>query len=922
MIRTGPEQSEPLDARNVIETIPALVVCALHENSVVLVNHAWQEYTGYSPQHPGESNWQSAIHPDDQVRFFDEWSEALSAGKPFETEARVRSADGRHRWFLIRKTTAVLRTGKDKPSLSTLIAFEDIEERKLAEQAREELEEQWRAAFENNPSMYFIADSNGALVSVNAFGAAHLGYTAGELLGRPMLDILDERDRQAVQGYFRECFEHPGQTIQWEARKIGKDGAIVWVREKGNAVFLKKRRVLLIACEDISEQKLAEEAAQRSEMELRDVIKLVPAYVWTATPDGPVDFVNERWQDYSGLNMDQILGWSWLSVLHPDDLSKVGAAWRASVENGQSMEAETRVRRADGQYRWWFCRNVPLRDESGHLVKWYGTGVDIDDRKRAESLLAGEKRVLEMLARGESLADILDGLCRLVEEQAGGLLASILLVDGDRLRHGAAPSLPKAYTDALDGAPIGPSAGCCGTAAYRGEPVIAQDIAIDPLWAEYRHLALPHSLRACWSTPVFNSRRAVIATFAMYDREPRTPSRRDQEIVEQITHLAGVAIERKQTQEVLRRSEAYLAEAQKLAHMGSWVWEVAGRSALYLSEEWYRVSGYDPGHGIPTWTERLERLHPEDRALFQAKIDRAIAEKSDYDVEFRIVLPGGTIRFIRSVGHPVLGPAGELLQFLAVEMDVTGSRQAEEERERLRQQLAHLAHLDRVSTIGELTASLAHEIKQPIGAAVTNAEACLRLLDRGEPEVAEARDAALEMAKDARCAADIIDRVRSLYQKGSPRQELVDANEVIREMVEMLRDEAGKYSVTMRTDLATGLPGVMADRVQMQQALMNLMLNGIEAMRGTTGVLSIRSRIAEEGQLLISVSDTGVGLPAEDADRIFNAFVTTKPQGTGLGLAITRSIIESHGGRIRAFANSGPGATFQFTLPGRAAPST
>jgi len=217
--------------------------------------------------------------------------------------------------------------------------------------------------------------------------------------------------------------------------------------------------------------------------------------------------------------------------------------------------------------------------------------------------------------------------------------------------------------------------------------------------------------------------------------------------------------------------------------------------------------------------------------------------------------------------------------------------------------------------MGELTASLAHEIKQPIGAAVTNAEACLRFLDRREPDLPEAREAALEMIKDTRRAADIIEHVRSLFRKGASAQEIVDINEVIREMVVMLQREADRCSVRVCTDLTDGLTGVMADRVQLQQAVMNLMLNGIEAMRDTTGELSIKSYLEEDGQVLISVSDTGVGLPAENADHIFNAFFTTKSQGTGLGLAITRSIVESHGGRIWAASNSGPGATFQFTLP-------
>jgi len=248
-------------------------------------------------------------------------------------------------------------------------------------------------------------------------------------------------------------------------------------------------------------------------------------------------------------------------------------------------------------------------------------------------------------------------------------------------------------------------------------------------------------------------------------------------------------------------------------------------------------------------------------------------------------------------------------------VDITEHKRAEEARDRVRQLEADLAHTNRVNIMGELTASLAHEIKQPIGAAVTNAEVCLRLIDRREPDLPEAREAASEMVKDARRAADIIERVRSLFRKGSSPQEVVDVNEVIREMVVMLQKEADRHSVKMSTDLTDGLTKVMADRVQLQQALMNLILNGIEAMGDTTRELSIKSQFGEDGQVLISISDTGVGLPSENADRIFNAFFTTKSQGTGLGLAITRSIIESHGGRIWVTTNPGPGTTFHFSLP-------
>jgi C4-dicarboxylate-specific signal transduction histidine kinase len=246
--------------------------------------------------------------------------------------------------------------------------------------------------------------------------------------------------------------------------------------------------------------------------------------------------------------------------------------------------------------------------------------------------------------------------------------------------------------------------------------------------------------------------------------------------------------------------------------------------------------------------------------------------------------------------------------------DVTERTRSEEA---LRKTQADLAHVSRVTTMGELTAALAHDIKQPISATVTDARTCLRWLGRDQPDLAEAREAASRIIKDATRAADIIGRVRLLFEKGTPEQELVDVNEVIREMIVLLRSEANRHSISIRIDLAEDLPKVMADRVQLQQVFMNIMLNGIDAMKGTAGggELTINSQRGENEQLVVSVSDTGVGLPPEQADQIFNAFFTTKPHGTGMGLHISRSIVESHGGRLWAADNSPRGARFYFTLP-------
>jgi signal transduction histidine kinase len=258
----------------------------------------------------------------------------------------------------------------------------------------------------------------------------------------------------------------------------------------------------------------------------------------------------------------------------------------------------------------------------------------------------------------------------------------------------------------------------------------------------------------------------------------------------------------------------------------------------------------------------------------------------------------------------------KVLKWYGTLTDIEDRKRAEQEREKVRQLQADLAHQNRISIMGQLAASLSHELKQPIAAAITDAQTCLRWLTRKHPDVEEAREATMRTVKDGARAAEIIDRLRSFYKKGvPPERELVDVNEVIREMLVLLRSEANRYAISMRTELAAELPEATADRVQLQQVLMNLMLNGIEAMMDTGGELRITSQLGEDGQLVIAISDTGVGLPSDQMDQIFNAFFTTKPQGSGMGLAICRSIVESHRGRLWASANHGRGATFQFTLP-------
>jgi PAS domain S-box-containing protein len=366
----------------------------------------------------------------------------------------------------------------------------------------------------------------------------------------------------------------------------------------------------------------------------------------------------------------------------------------------------------------------------------------------------------------------------------------------------------------------------------------------------------------------------------------------------------------------LCREQAYLAEAQGLAHIGSWATNLDTGQILHLSDETLRLHGFDPRQG-PVPLERFwATTHPEDEAAVRATLENAVRRRADYDVSgFRIVrADDGQIRFLRTIGHH--NPSGEPGEYLGITMDITEQKRAEAERERLRQLQADLLHINRVNMMGELAAALAHEIKQPIAASITSADALLRWLAHDPPDLERARAAADRIQQDANRAAEVINSLQSFYKRGTPvKRTIVDLRGVIEEMAILLSTEAARYSITISAEVEQDTPKLRADRVQLQQVIMNLMLNAIEAMKNIGGKLTIKSRLNSDGWLLVSISDTGVGLPEGGTEEIFDPFHSTKPQGTGMGLTITRSIVESYGGRVWATNNQGAGATFHFTLP-------
>jgi PAS domain S-box-containing protein len=540
---------------------------------------------------------------------------------------------------------------------------------------------------------------------------------------------------------------------------------------------------------------------------------------------------------------------------------------------------------------------------------------DIEDHKR-EALRVGEKRLLEMIATGGALEDILIALSLMIEEQRSGTLASVLLLnpDGVHLDFVAGPSLPDEWRQQMAKLPIGPCAGSCGTAAFRGSPVIVSDIKTDPLWEvpEHRASALKHGLRASWSNPVLSSKGRVLGTFCMYYREPRSPSSQDLELIGSATHFVRIAIERDRAEEALRRNEQRLRDVIDTIPIITWSMLPNGAND-FTSRYWLEYTGVSTEDSLGDgWRTAF---HPADIAEHVEKWAASLATGKPFENEARVQRVDGEYRWFLHRGVPLRDVNGTILKWYGTAIDIEDRKRAEEERLRLRQLEGDLAHLNRVSMMGELAASLAHDIKQPLTGAVMSADACVRWLRRDPPDMTEAYEAASRIVSNVTRAAEIIDRVQALFKRGAPERELVDVNDIAREMIALLRHTANRNSISIRTELDAGLPATAADRVQLQQVLMNLMLNGIEAMKDAGGELILTSNRTEEGHILISVSDSGIGLPAHEAERIYEAFFTTKPQGTGMGLSISRRIIESHGGRLWASNNTGRGTTFQFSLP-------
>jgi PAS domain S-box-containing protein len=661
-----------------------------------------------------------------------------------------------------------------------------------------------------------------------------------------------------------------------------------------------------------------------SEDRVRNIIDAVPGFVWSTAPDGRVDFLNQRWNEYTGMPLEEARGFGWTSAVHPDDAAGLATYWQALLEAGRPGEYEARLRRHDGAYRWFLIRAVPQRDGTGRLVKWYGANTDIEDRKQAERLLAGEKQLLGMMAGGALLAPILDEVCRLIEAILDGALCSIVLVDPRRshatedgthipyLQAGAAPHLPAALLEGIVGHAADARTCPVALATLRNEAVIATDLSRETRWEPWRSTALSCGIRANWSVPIVAGCGTVLGVLSILFREAKAPDAAHEALIARFAHLANISIECARWEAALRQSEAFLAKAQRLSLTGTFSWRVA-TDEITWSEEIYRIGEIDPDLK-PTFDLIFSRIHPDDIPSLGEVFKRQRVEGRDFEHEHRLLMPDGRVKHVHLVAHATTDEDGGL-EYIAALQDITQRRLSEEALGKVRSELSHVA---RVASLGALTASIAHEVNQPLAGIITNASTCLRMLAADPPNVDGARETARRTIRDGNRASEVIQRLRALFAKKDVSAERVDLNEATREVAAMLLGELQRHSVILQPDFAEALPPVRGDRVQLQQVIVNLILNAADAMQAITDrphYLWVSTGLDESGRVYLEVRDNGTGFDDKDTERLFQAFYTTKHSGMGIGLSVSRSIIESHGGRLWATPNDGPGACFHFAVP-------
>lgn len=865
------------DARVVIDGIPGLVAILAPDGAVAAANPQLGDYCGLSVE--GLKDWvtNGIVHPEDVPLIAPTFIRSIDSGEPYDFECRIRRFDGVYRWFQIRG----LPFREAGHIVRWYVLLTDIDDRRQAETALAKRERDLQLIIDSIPAGAALMTASGDVEVVNRHLSDYFGKTPDELRRWSMADTVHPDDHSRVSEALRRSLS-TGEPYDSEERHRRFDGAYRWfrvqtlpIRDDSGAIV---RWNMLHT--DIDERRRAEDELRDRERQISRIVESIPALAIVADAAGRHVFTNRRVLDYYGKTFEELRDWSKRSdLVHPDDVAHTIEVEARTVALGIPYYDEYRLRRHDGVYRWFEGRGQPYYDESGKLQNFYLLLNDIDDRKRAEQALAESERNLQLIvdatpaliwsanAEGEAIS-----FNRHYVEYVGRSI--------DALRHGGWVSA-----------------------------VHPQDV--DAMLALWR-LLLREGIAGHAEARL--RRQDGVYRWFLFQVQPL----RDQNGTIVRWHGVNIDIEdRRQAEEELRRSEAFLAQGEAVSETGSFLWDLQTNDIRW-SQQLYRIFEWDFGSRVTL--ERIGGLvHPDDIPNMEDMVRRAQAGL-DSEYVHRLLFPDGEIKHLHFVAKSVRDRDGRHIYIGSVQ-NITKRKQVEEALDKARSEIAHAS---RTMSLGVLTASIAHEVNQPLSGIVTNAATCLRMLGADPANLEGARATAQRTLRDAQRASEIISRLRTLFTNKQPNREPVDLSETVYEVINLLSTELRGNRVSLRTELDPDLPPVMGDRVQLQQVILNLIVNALDAMKSVDDRprdLLVKTLHESEGRARLLVRDSGVGIDPANVGKLFDAFYTTKPQGMGVGLSISRSIIESHDGRLWADANDGPGATFSIRVPCSAAPA-
>lgn len=861
------------------EAFPQMLWSATATGDIDYCNERLLEYSGLSADEVMNERWVNLLHPDDREPTARIWMHCISTGDPYSVEVRhFHVADQTYRWIL---TLALPLRDAEGRIVKWYGSCVDIHDRKLAEQAVRASERHLAQIIATIPQNLFGAGPDGMVNYLNPQMGEWFGRANDTIMADEWVHLAHPDDRDGAVAAWMSTVA-AGTPYRRHVRFIHHSGEYRWCDVRARPLRDKDGSILAWhgVVDDIHDRRLAEDAIKASERNLQLIIDTIPALVWSANADGSADFFSQHYLDYVGEPPENLRGWQWTRLVHPDDLGAIAAAWEVSRTAGKDGEAEARLRRHDGTYRWFLFQSSSLTNANGEIVKWYGINTDIEDRKRADEELAARERnlreALDHLSQAQRLSHT--GSFRAHVNSDAQVWSEELyrILEYDR----GEPATLRAFLQRIHPDDVATFEESFARSMARREELDEVFRILTPGGAtKYVH-AVAHFLAADPSNPI------VMGS------------------VQDIT-------ESKRAEDDLRRSAYYLAIGERVSSTGSFAWD-SETDTIVASEQLRQLHELDDGVEF-TGADFRSRIHPDDIPLFEAKTAE-LAKGRDVEYGLRFYTARGRLRHVRAFVQVIRQPGGRVQRVGAVQ-DVTARRAAEEALEKVRSELAHVA---RAASLGELAASIAHEVNQPLAGIITNASTCQRLLAANPPDIEGAIKTAQRTLRDGNRASEVTKRLRGLFRKQDFVPEPFDLNEAAQEVIAICAHDLQWRRISLTVSLDPALRPVTGDRIQIQQVILNLVLNAADSVQlgaGTARQIFVDTREAGPASGQLEVRDTGHGLSADAYPRIFEAFYTTKPQGLGIGLSVSKSIIDRHNGRLWARPREGGGAIFAFTIP-------